>query len=197
MLSLNISFSNSLKQNDIDTWNRILNHKFSTDIVENVLPITKFTFYLKQDKIFLRAFCNLLTTASILANDNETKKVIGGLVESTIKYEIPMQDELLHTLDKEYRESGFSTKNVTRDYIRYMNSVSKSGDLGFIISTITPCPWMYYEISTTLIKKNVKSEAFEKWLHFYSSNESAKQVINLKQALDKLDEMGMKRRKWK
>lgn len=183
---MNISFSEKLKHNNIDTWNKILNHNFITEIAENVLPIIKFIFYLKQDKIFLRAFCNLLTMASTITYDKEIKLWFEALMESTTKYEIPMQDEILQRLDNNYLNSGVSAENVTRDYITYMNSVSNSEDLALIVSAIGPCPWTYYEISNALIKKNVKSKAFKKWLQFYSSNESGKQVNELKQVLNKL-----------
>jgi thiaminase/transcriptional activator TenA len=181
-----MSFSEKLKHNNIDTWNKILNHNFITEIAENVLPIIKFIFYLKQDKIFLRAFCNLLTMASTITYDKEIKLWFEALMESTTKYEIPMQDEILQRLDNNYLNSGVSAENVTRDYITYMNSVSNSEDLALIVSAIGPCPWTYYEISNALIKKNVKSKTFKKWLQFYSSNESGKQVNELKQVLNKL-----------
>jgi thiaminase/transcriptional activator TenA len=183
---MSISFSEKLKHNNIDTWNKILNHNFITEIAENVLPIIKFIFYLKQDKIFLRAFCNLLTMASTITDDKEIKLWFEALRESTTKYEIPMQDEILQRLDNNYLNSGVSAENVTRDYITYMNSVSNSEDLALIVSAIGPCPWTYFEISNALIKKNVKSKAFKKWLQFYSSNESGKQVKELKQVLNKL-----------
>jgi len=185
-MSMSISFSEKLKHNNIDTWNKILNHNFITEIAENVLPIIKFIFYLKQDKIFLRAFCNLLTMASTITDDKEIKLWFEALRESTTKYEIPMQDEILQRLDNNYLNSGVSAENVTRDYITYMNSVSNSEDLALIVSAIGPCPWTYFEISNALIKKNVKSKAFKKWLQFYSSNESGKQVKELKQVLNKL-----------
>jgi thiaminase/transcriptional activator TenA len=183
---MSISFSEKLKHNNIDTWNKILNHNFITEIAENVLPIIKFIFYLKQDKIFLRAFCNLLTMASTITDDKEIKLWFEALRESTTKYEIPMQDEILQRLDNNYLNSGVSAENVTRDYVTYMNSVSNSEDLALIVSAIGPCPWTYFEISNALIKKNVKSKAFKKWLQFYSSNESGKQVKELKQVLNKL-----------
>jgi thiaminase/transcriptional activator TenA len=124
--------------------------------------------------------------ASTITDDKEIKLWFEALRESTTKYEIPMQDEILQRLDNNYLNSGVSAENVTRDYITYMNSVSNSEDLALIVSAIGPCPWTYYEISNALIKKNVKSKTFKKWLQFYSSNESCKQVNELKQVLNKL-----------
>jgi thiaminase/transcriptional activator TenA len=192
---MNMSFSEKLKHNNIETWNKILNHTFISEIAESVLPIIKFTFYLKQDKIFLRAFCNMLTMASTITSDTEIKLWFESLMESTTKYEIPIQDEILQRLDNNYLNSRVSAEDVTRDYITYMNSVSNSEDLALIVSAIGPCPWTYHEISNTLIKKNVKSEVFKRWLEFYSSNESGKQVNGLKQILNKLAQNASEKKK--
>ncbi len=193
---MNKSFSESLKQNNLETWNKIFNHKFIVDIAKDVLPIAKFAFYLKQDKIFLGAYCDLLNTASRVADDNENKLWFESLIESTTKYEIAMQDEILQLLDKNYLES-VSAEETTREYIDYINSVSNSKDLALIVSTIAPCPWIYYEISNALIKKDVKPDAFKKWLQFYSSNESVNQVKRLKQVLNNLGQKADEKKKIK
>lgn len=192
---MNMSFSEKLKHNNIDTWNKILSHNFITEIAENVLPTIKFTFYLKQDKIFLRAFYNLLTIASKITYDEEIKLWFEALMESTKKYEMTMQDEILRQLDNNYLNSRVSGEDVTRDYITYMNSVSNSEDLSLIVSAIGPCPWIYYEVSNALNKKNVKTKVFKKWLQFYSSNESGRQVKELKQVLNKLGRNASEKKK--
>jgi len=57
------TFSDALKQHSIKTWNKILSHSFITEITMDILPLDKFTFYLKQDNIFLKEFCNFLQVA--------------------------------------------------------------------------------------------------------------------------------------
>ncbi len=161
-------------------------HNFFTQIAENTLQLFKFTSYLKQDMIFLRAFCDLVSVASTIAHDRQTKLLFEGLIESTSQYEIPMQNEILNMLDKNYVESAVNPEVVTGEYIRYINSVCDSGDLALILSAMAPCPWTYYEISNKLIRKNIKSEEIKKWLVFYSSKNSRKQIDQIKELLDKL-----------
>jgi thiaminase/transcriptional activator TenA len=143
---LSVSFSEDLKHQNIDKWNKILNHKFVIEIGEDILPKSKFVFYLKQDQIFLESFCNLLATASRIAYDKETKEWIGSLLDSTTRYEMPMQREIIHQLEGDLKSIEFSPEKTTIDYISYLERVSDSEDLAIIISTMAPCPWTYNEI---------------------------------------------------
>jgi thiaminase/transcriptional activator TenA len=185
-MTSDILFSEDLKHNNIDNWKKILNHDFIIEIVEDILPIGKFIFYLKQDQIFLEAFCNLLAAASRIAHDKETKVWFESLIDNTTRYEIPMQNEILHQLEGDVKFTGVSAEGITRDYISYMKRVSDSKDLAIIVPAMAPCPWTYYEISEALNKKNIRTDAFKQWIRFYSSKESRKQVSQLKTLLNKL-----------
>ena len=51
---------------------------------------------------------------------------------------------------------------------------------------MAPCPWTYLEIAQKLSKIPIRNEAYRKWVQFYSSNESVKQVDEIKQILNTL-----------
>ena len=181
-----MSFSEDLKHSNIDRWNKILSHRFIIEIAENILPISKFIFYLKQDKIFLGSFCNLLTAALSTTCDKETEMWFESLIENTTRYEIPIQDEILHQLEGDVKFTGASAEETTRDYISFMKRVSISRNLAIIVSAMAPCPWTYYEISEALNKNDIKNGAFKQWIRFYSSKESQKQVNQIKNLLNEL-----------
>lgn len=82
--------------------------------------------------------------------------------------------------------SVMDSSETTIDYITYLKKVSDSKDLAIIVSAMAPCPWTYYEISEVLNKRNIRTLAFKRWIQFYSSKESFKQVNKIKQLLDKL-----------
>lgn len=191
----NISFSEDLKHNNTDKWNKILNHKFIIEIAEDILPISRFVFYLKQDRIFLESFCNLLATAATIANDKQTRRWLDSLVDNTIRYEMPMQHEILRQLEGDLKSIGVSAEKTTMDYVSYLERVSDSKDLAIILSAMAPCPWTYFEISEALIKKDIKSDAFKQWTQFYSSKESQKQLNQIKEHLEKLASNADERKK--
>ena len=185
-MASNISFSEDLKHNNIDKWNKILNHRFVIEIAEDILPISKFIFYLKQDRIFLESFCNLLTAASRISIDKETKSWFESLIDNTTRDEMQMQNEILHQLEENLEFIKVSAEKTTHDYVTYLERISESKDLAIIMAAMAPCPWTYYEISKALIKTDIKTEAFNQWIQFYSSEESQKQVNQIKELLDKL-----------
>jgi thiaminase (transcriptional activator TenA) len=181
-----MSYSEELKHNNTDKWNKIVNHKFIIEIAEEILPISKFIFYLKQDRIFLESFCNLLAVAARITNEKQTKRWLESLIDNTTRYEMPMQHEILHQLEGDGGFTGVSAEQTTRDYISYMKRVSDSKDLYLIVSAMAPCPWTYYEISEALIKVDIRTEPFKQWIRFYSSKESRKLVNQIRQLLNKL-----------
>jgi len=40
-------FADTLKQDSIDTWQKILSHRFMIELSSEILPISKFVFYLR------------------------------------------------------------------------------------------------------------------------------------------------------
>jgi thiaminase (transcriptional activator TenA) len=191
----NVSFSEDLKSTNIDKWNKILSHKFIIEIAEGTLPIGKFVFYLKQDQIFLNSFCDLLAAATRFTYDKQTKSWFESLIHNTSRYEMPMQNEILYQLEDNPEFIGVSAEETTLKYTSYMKRVSASKNLAILVSAMAPCPWTYYEISETLIKTNIKTEAYKKWLRFYSSKESERQANQIKNLMNKLAKSADEREK--
>ena len=50
---MTIMFADILKQYSIETWQKILNHRFIIELSKDILPVNKFLFYLKQDTIVM------------------------------------------------------------------------------------------------------------------------------------------------
>jgi thiaminase (transcriptional activator TenA) len=193
---MNRSFSEDLKQQNIEKWAKILNHNFIFEIAKDILPYGKFIFFLKQDQIFLKSYCNLLTTALRIACDKGMGVWLENLLDSTTGQEMPMQIEIISKIeDKNQNSKRVLVEKTTQDYISYLESVANTKDLATILSAMAPCPWTYYEISSSLVRKSIKSEVSKQWSRFYSSKESLKQVTELKRLLDKLAENSNEERK--
>ena len=209
-----LTFADELKQSSIKTWKGILNHRFVVEIYNDILPVDKFVFYLKQDQIFLKEFCRFLSVAKLKSDNNaDLVKLLDSLAYSTVNFEMKMQDQVivdsLSLLPSE--QSSSSTKNhvlpskITFEYITYLKQVSSNGSIGEIVSAMTPCPWTYLEIAEKLAKSHhiQNNKIYKKWVQFYSSDESRGQINHLKNILcvladdkarsDDKDRLAMKR----
>jgi thiaminase/transcriptional activator TenA len=199
------TFSDVLKQHSIKTWNKILSHSFITEISMDILPLDKFTFYLKQDNIFLKEFCNFLQVAKQKSTSPKMKEWFNGLIYSTVNLEMQMQTQILNILQI---SPGTNLKHVfpdttttitTLNYTSYLRQISSTGSMSEIVSAMAPCPWTYFDIAKKLSKNYIQSEIYKKWIQFYSSEQSYKQVNEIKIMLDALakeasekDKMAMK-----
>jgi thiaminase (transcriptional activator TenA) len=181
------TFADDLKQSCIDTWNKILNHTFLIEISTNALPIDKFIFYLKQDRIFLIEFCSFLQAVKQKSLDDHLAELFDKLLCSTINFEMQMQNQILNSL-------GISTDSIlnsiapsttTLNYTSYLRNVSLSSseNMGKIVSAMAPCPWTYLEIAEKLSRYNIENDTYRKWVQFYSSSDSFMQVEDLKNIL--------------
>jgi thiaminase (transcriptional activator TenA) len=199
MVKTRITFADELKLNAIEIWNNILSHKFINEISMDTLPSNKFVFYLRQDNIFLKVFCNVLQNANEkceLDKDNRMKEWFGDLYDSTINLEMEMQNQLLDSLGMTSLLPAYTNNyslesnpsKMTLDYTSYLIHVSLKGGLHEIVSAMAPCPWSYFEIAKKLSerKQYIKTEVFRKWIDFYSSYESVKQVEDVKDILNEL-----------
>lgn len=183
-MTLNVPFSEELKQSNVKVWNKILKHRFLIEISEEILPMKKFVFYLIQDSFFLGVVSNLLTEALKIVSSKGEESLIKSLI-CGIRDETQMQKEILDVLKADRIELlEISTHMITRDYTSYLTKVCHSEDISLIVSALAPCPWTYYEISDSLVSNNIQSEVIKKWLGFYSSKESLKQIDQLKKFLD-------------
>jgi thiaminase/transcriptional activator TenA len=190
-----ITFADELKQSSIETWQGIINHRFVVEIYNDILPVDKFLFYLKQDQIFLKEFCRFLSVAKQKSdNSDDLVKLFDSLTYSIVNFEMKMQDQIivdsLSLLRSEQPSSCIRNLNVlpskiTIEYIIYLEQVSSNGSIGEIVSAMAPCPWTYLEIADKLAKSHhvQNNRIYKKWVQFYSSDESRRQTSHLKTIL--------------
>jgi thiaminase (transcriptional activator TenA) len=181
------AFADELRQRHIRYWNDLLNHKFILEIAGDSLPIEKFIFYLQQDHIFLKEFCVFLLNAMQKSIDQKLVTWFESLYRSTIDSEMHMQKELLLSLGISNIDNSDAAAPATLNYSKFLRKVSSANNPEVMISSMAPCPWSYFEIAQKLSKcnnnNNIKTNVYHKWIQFYASNESQKQVDELKNIL--------------
>ena len=189
-----MTFADTLKQHSIDTWQKILSNRFVMELSSELLPLNKFVFYLQQDHYFLGEFSKFLHFAKETTNDNKLKEWLDDLYLNTVNFEMIMQSQLLSSFGlsssspSNTANSEFFPCRTTLDYTSYLMNISSNGTFSEIVSVMAPCPWTYLEIAQKSSKIPIRNEAYRKWVQFYSSTESYRQVAEIKQILNKLGE---------
>jgi thiaminase (transcriptional activator TenA) len=187
-------FADTLKQHSIDIWREILSHSFVRELSSEILPLNKFVFYLRQDHYFLGEFSKFLHSAAQKTNNNKLKEWLDRLYLNTFDFEREMQRQLLDVLGVSLNYPSntanheFFPCRTTLNYTSYLMNISPHGTFSDIVSVMAPCPWTYLEIAQKLSKIHIRNEAYRKWIQFYSSTESNRQVAEIKEILNKLGE---------
>ena len=187
-------FADTLKQHSIDIWQEILSHSFVRELSSEILPLNKFVFYLRQDHYFLGEFSKFLHSAAQKTNNNKLKEWLDRLYLNTFDFEREMQRQLLDVLGVSLNYPSntanheFFPCRTTLNYTSYLMNISPHGTFSDIVSVMAPCPWTYLEIAQKLSKIPIRNEAYGKWVQFYSSTESHRQVAELKEILNRLGE---------
>lgn len=187
------AFADEMKQHSFERWQDILNHRFVIDLSKGVLDMDRFLFYLEQDNYFLEVFSRFLQSAKQKTSDYQMKGWLDGLYTSTVDFEMKMQWQLIDAMSGFSSNPGnirenFSPSKTTMEYSNYLLHTSSTCSFSEIVSAMAPCPWTYLEIAQILSKRHNKNEVYRNWIQFYSSNESQKQVEELKQILNALGE---------
>jgi thiaminase (transcriptional activator TenA) len=187
-----MTFADTLKQHSIDTWQKILSHRFVMELSSEILPVDKFVFYLRQDHYFLEEFSKFLHSAKQKTNDNKLKEWLDSLYLNTVNFEKEVQRQLLNSLGASSSSSPntanyeFFPCRTTLNYTSYLMNTASNGTFSEIVSVMAPCPWTYLEIAQKLSKIPIRNEAYRKWVRFYSSTESYRQVAEIKEILNGL-----------
>jgi thiaminase/transcriptional activator TenA len=189
-----MTFTDTLKRHSIDTWQKIITHRFVMELSSEILPLDKFVFYLRQDHYFLEGFSKFLHSAKQKTNDSNLKEWLDNLYLSTVNFEMEIQRQLLNSFGvsssspSNTANSEFFPCRTTLDYTSYLMNISSNGTFSEIVSVMAPCPWTYFEIAQKLSKIPIRNGAFRKWVQFYSSADSNRQVLEIKEILNELGE---------
>src|SRR6266571_7892387 len=164
------------------------------ELSSEILPLNKFVFYLRHDHYFLKEFSKFLHSAKQKTNDNKLKEWLESLCLNTVNFEMEIQKQLLNSLPSSSSSPSYTANyeffpsRTTLNYTSYLMNTSSNGTFSEIVSVMAPCPWTYLEIAQKLSKIPIRNDAYRKWVQFYSSTESHRQVAEIKDILNRLGE---------
>jgi len=186
-MSVDNAFTNSLKEAAGDQWNRIVNHKFTTEIGDGSIDRNVLKKYLIQDHRFLDAFVILLS--SVIANARSLEDRIPGcsfLAVITGK-ENTYFERCFEKLGctKEERDQ-IPDDPCTTGFIALMKEVSASGSLGEMLSVLVVCEWSYQTWGERVLGDASRDDFLcYEWVDLHSGEYFGAVVAYLRGLLDK------------
>jgi len=186
-----LSFSNSLKQTAGEQWNRVINHKFTTEVARGTIDRQVMKTYLIQDHRFLDAFVVLL--ASVIAHARCLEDRLPGcqfLALITGK-ENTYFERCFEKLGVTEEERGrIPDAPCTTGFINLMRKVSSGGNLGEMLSVIVVCEWSYSSWGERVLDETERDDfVCYEWVDLHSGEGFRSVVAYLRGLLDKEGEL--------
>ena len=190
------SFSEELRQATADQWDRVVTHRFSTELAEGTIDRDILARYLIQDHRFLDAFVVLL--ASMVASARCLADRIEGcqfLALVTGKENTYFERAFVYL--QVSNEDRLETPNadVTDRFLNLMRTVAKDGTLGEKLAVLCVCEWTYLSWGQRVhvTTKRVDFCCYE-WVDLHSGHYFESVVAYLRRLLDQegeqLDDAG-------
>lgn len=193
-----MSFSNVLRSENQDVFERIFNHPFVQGIGQGEVSKEALAHYIKADYEYLNAFMHVYGVAISKSSDRNDIQLFHEQIDFVLNSEVHPHHNFCEQIGIPYEElQGFALPPTADHYIKHMLYHAHHGGIGEILAALLPCPWTYLEIGQELMHtfKPDASHPFSLWIHFYAEKEMKKLTKRLCSRLDEYAEQASYREK--
>lgn len=170
-------FTLSLWQSISPIYEKTLIHPFLKGLTDGNLPRDRFTFYVIQDRLYLRAFSQALNAAAAKAPREEWALTLTRHAIEAIEAERVLHDEILKTWGVSSAEAAQAQMTPTNAaYTNHLFAAVHRGTFAEGLAALLPCYWIYWEVGKDLVKKGSKNPVYQRWIDTYAGEEYAKSV---------------------
>ncbi|WP_392486896.1 thiaminase II [Haloimpatiens sp. FM7315] len=187
-----MSFSKKIKEDKrvIDLSNRYMQHPFIQGLKSGNLDKKKFKKYLIQDSLYLKDYAKVYAYAFLLSESVEDLQFLHSCIGVVVSDETNMHTKYLKDFGLDvYKVDNMKIESANRDYLDYMLSFAKGGDIKQIFTAALPCTLTYEYIGKTLKKecgKNLKDNYYAPWIEAYAGLDFEKFSVDSCRLLDKI-----------
>lgn len=146
---------------------------FIQHLAAGTLSARNFTFYLRQDSLYLEKYQRFLSYLGALATAQDQKMFWSTSASQSIEVEKEMQRDWLSQDRSEAANevANLSITPITSGYTDFL--FARAGFDGYVpaVGAALPCPWMYMEIGLWLFRYQRADHPYRAWLEMYSDPE--------------------------
>jgi thiaminase/transcriptional activator TenA len=181
-------FTEELREAAGEQWDRVINHRFTTELASGNIDRNVLKKYLIQDHRFLDAFVILLSSAIAKARilgDRIPGCQFLGLITGKENTYFERSFEVLPCCSKEER-AKIPDEAVTVNFVNLMKEVSYGGTLGEILSVLVVAEWSYLLWGEKVLPTTNRDDFLTyEWVDLHSGDYFNGVVAYLRGLLDK------------
>ncbi|HEV2065692.1 MAG TPA: thiaminase II, partial [Thermomicrobiales bacterium] len=148
------SFSNHLRGGADPIWQAQHDHPFVRGIGDGSLDPVRFSFWLRQDYLFLIDYARLFAAAALRAPDLAAMTRFATLLHETLTREMNLHRSYVEGFGITAADLERETKApTTQGYTDFLLRTATLGDYPELLGALLPCMWGYSEIGIALARR--------------------------------------------
>lgn len=168
---------------------QILTHPFVCGIGDGTLPLEPFTYYIRQDYVYLLEYSRVLALGVAGARDLEIMELFAELVHATLHIEMELHRGYSARFGISRQElEATPASPTTHAYTRHLLSVAYGGTTAELMAALLPCQWGYWEIGRELAARGLpmNQPLYSEWIEMYSGKEYQELAARLRATFDRV-----------
>lgn len=169
-----MGFSEQLRKENKRIRDAILGQPFVLELGAGTLPLEKFTYYVKQDYLYLIDFARCIGLATSKAEGVEDMRSWAEMMRGCLNYETERLESLSKALGVTPEEISRTRKAPTNEaYTNHILKVAYEGSMGENVAALLPCMWTYVDVGEVLaeIGGYKGHPVYEEWCEAYTASE--------------------------
>jgi len=165
------NYSLQLRQRSARIWRAIEGHPFLQELQDGSLPMSRFTYFILQDYVYLLDFAQVLCQGGAKSPNLEILELFCRHALGAVEVERSFHASFGKTLGLSRQQLDAVPKGPrTQAYIDHLQSVARGGTLGELVAAVLPCYWIYGETGKRLYKRQpAKPKIYREWVETYAS----------------------------
>ena len=194
-----------------DIFEMILKHPFIVEMIEGTLSTEKFSFYVAQDRMYLRDYSRALSFLAARAPEMTVTNMFARHVANATNVEASLHGRLVKDFrinTEAYRPSpslvayknfllamtsseSFHIGLASRAYTDFLIAMTSSEPFHVGLAAVLPCYWIYREVGRYAIRRMKEDNPYILWAEVYSGSAYGSSV---QEVLDYIDSLSLSER---
>ncbi|WEV51057.1 thiaminase II [Lactobacillus sp. ESL0731] len=180
-------FTDQLHQAASSLWQKSMVHPFVQELKSGELPMTKFRFYLLQDRYYLNEFSKFHCAIAAKTADQQTKEFLLAGAQDLKDSEIAVRERFFEQLKITPDEIAQTPIAPTAyAYVNHLEMTLARDGIGPAVASLVPCYWLYQEIGQKLADSGSPVFYYQEWIDTYDGDwyaTNVKRILRLTNSL--------------
>jgi len=162
-----MAFTDNLWQSTEDIYEKILSHPFNLELTAGTLSPDRFSYYVQQDELYIKAYARSLALVAAKAPDSDICNDLLSYAMEGIAVERALHEHFF----KKYDVTPTQLQEPTCfAYTNFLLSAASHAPYETGIAALLPCFWIYQRVGRHIEKSASDHNPYQMWIDTYADD---------------------------